>query len=344
MLKNLIKQFKDKIIGGGKTEECTLRKVDGVFHLAQGGKDYILTNLPDDFVIKGNLDLSEKDLTELPDLSKVTVEGDFNCSHNQLTSLKGAPRKVGGDFICDYNTLTILQGAPQEVGGDFSCSCNQLTSLVGTPKEIGGTFYCGYNQLTTLEGAPRKVGGNFYCSGNKLTTLVGAPQEVGGDFICGNNKLTSLEGAPQKVGRNFDCYKNLLTSLEGAPQEVGGNFDCDYNQLTSLKGAPQKVGGDFLCKGHDALSSLFEIPEISKNKKIYCDKKLMEEYNCMKFINEDGEYYINYKNLTKSAKYQSELSAHKIRQKKHEEKERKAAKFKAGYAAFKKQKQTEERE
>jgi hypothetical protein len=51
----------------------------------------------------------------------------------------------------------------------------------------------------------------------------------------------------------------------------------------------------------------------------------------------------SYKDLIASAKYQSELSAYKIRQKKHEENKTAQAKFKAGFAAFKK-KQAEERE
>jgi hypothetical protein len=48
--------------------------------------------------------------------------------------------------------------------------------------------------------------------------------------------------------------------------------------------------------------------------------------------------------LIASAKYQSELSAYKIRQKKQEDNKTAQAKFKAGFAAFKKKKQTEERE
>ena len=38
---------------------------------------------------------------------------------------------------CDY--LTSLEGAPEKVGGDFFCrDCNSLTSLEGAPKKIGG--------------------------------------------------------------------------------------------------------------------------------------------------------------------------------------------------------------
>ncbi len=129
-------------------------------------------------------------LKQLPDFSNIIVTGDFYCSNNQLTSLQGAPQKVGGAFYCSNNQLTSLQGAPQEVGGFFYCSNNQLTSLQGAPQKVDGGFYCSNNQLTSLQGAPQKVGGAFYCSNNQLTSLQGAPQEVGGDFDCNNNQLT----------------------------------------------------------------------------------------------------------------------------------------------------------
>ncbi len=282
-----------------------MAELNDKFEFEQDGKMYNLYNLPDGFVIEGDVHLSEKGLTELPDLSKVTVKGDFSCNDNQLTSLTGAPREVGGDFWCGNNQLTSLEGAPQKVGGGFWCYDNQLTSLTGAPQEVGGDFYCNNNQLNSLTGAPR---------------------EVGGDFWCFDNQLTSLTGAPQKVAGGFSCYKNQLTSLQGAPQEVGGNFNCYEN---------------------DNLFSLFGLPQMLDDKSIYCDDDLMERYNRPKAENEDGNYYIKYKDLIESAKYQSELSVYKILQKKHEERAQNDAarkeKLKAGFEAFMKM-QTEERE
>lgn len=42
--------------------------------------------------VPGNLNISNKDLTVLPDLTNVVVEGNFSCVKNHLTSLKGAPQ------------------------------------------------------------------------------------------------------------------------------------------------------------------------------------------------------------------------------------------------------------
>jgi len=235
-----------------------------------GGEWYSIYNLPAGLVIDGDLDLSTMELTELPDLTGITVCGNFICNYNQLTSLAGAPQTVGGNFDCSYNQLTSLDGAPQKVGGVFDCSYNQLTSLTGAPQKVGGNFYCDNNQLSSLVGGPKKVGGNFDCSHNRLTSLTGAPQKVGGGFFCNHNQLTSLVGGPKKVGGNFICRNNRLTSLTGAPQTVGGSFVCKNNQLTSLTGAPQTVGGDFVC-GHNQLTSLTGAPQ-TVGRNFYCGR------------------------------------------------------------------------
>ena len=203
---------KDKSMAYKQNLNVTFKKY---LPFEQDGKTYNLYDLPKGFVIEGSLNLSCKDLLELPDLSDVVIKGNFYCYGNKLTSLKGAPKEVGKSFDCSNNGLTSLIGAPKVVGGYFECSRNQLTSLEGAPQNVGEDFKCDYNGLTSLKGAPQKVGGSFICYNNKLTSLDGAPEEVGGNFCCQYNQLTSLEGAPIVVDGGFDCYHNQLTSLVG---------------------------------------------------------------------------------------------------------------------------------
>ena len=137
---------------------------------------------------KGNLNLSYMNLTVLPEILKnVSVDGDFDCSNNKLTSLEGSPISIGGTFNCTNNKLTSLKGSPVSVGVDFWCDSNKLTSLEGSPSSVGRHFSCIDNKLTTLKGSPSSVGGHFSCRYNKLKSLEGAPKFVGGDFFCGNN-------------------------------------------------------------------------------------------------------------------------------------------------------------
>ena len=115
-------------------------------------KDYIRNN------IKGNLDLSQMNLTVLPDILKnVTVDGNFFCYNNKLTSLENCPKTVGGSFDCSYNDLTSLAGSPSSVGRNFDCSYNELTSLEFAPKTVGGFFDCRYNPVKFTEKQVRAV-------------------------------------------------------------------------------------------------------------------------------------------------------------------------------------------
>jgi hypothetical protein len=109
---------------------------------------YNITNYtinPDGSIdVNGNVDLSYKNLTQLP-LTFNKVTGYFDCSNNRLTSLKGCPRWIGGFFTCGNNQLTSLKFSPDYVGGDFYCKYNKLTDNY-CDTEIGGRFYTSLEQ------------------------------------------------------------------------------------------------------------------------------------------------------------------------------------------------------
>ena len=60
-------------------------------------------------VIPNSVDLAGYHLTELPDLSDVSVMGDFFCFRNRLKSLKGAAKYVSGSFVCDHNAVEFTE-------------------------------------------------------------------------------------------------------------------------------------------------------------------------------------------------------------------------------------------
>jgi hypothetical protein len=132
--------------------------------------------------------LLPSELTQIP-VRFGHVSGSFYCSNTGITSLEGAPQRVGGDVYCHNTKITSLVGAPHSVGGDFYCHNIGITSLDGAPQNIGGTFVCNYTKITSLAGAPQSVGKNFYCYGTNITSLDGAPQSIGGTFHCYNTPL-----------------------------------------------------------------------------------------------------------------------------------------------------------
>ena len=125
-------------------------------------KEYDIQNytIKDDFTIDvdGSIYLNNRNLEEFPDYIQFgVVKGFFDCSFNKLTSLEGAPEKVGEAFSCNHNRLTSLEGAPKRVRRSFNCDHNKLTSLEGAPKEVGRSFYCSGNKVQFTEEDVRKV-------------------------------------------------------------------------------------------------------------------------------------------------------------------------------------------
>jgi len=144
------------------------------------------------------LNKSSNGIWELnPQTGLVDVRGFFECSGQRLTDFKGVRfGNVWKGFYCENNSLTSLAGAPQKVGGNFYCSSNSLTTLEGAPQTVDGNFYCDRNRLSSLEGSPEIVGGSFSCCDNSITSLEGAPQTAGGDFYCEGNPISE---EPMKV-------------------------------------------------------------------------------------------------------------------------------------------------
>lgn len=141
------------------------REGNGIYFV-QDGLKYNLYDLQKyaNFVIEGSLDLSNMGLTELPNLAGVEIRGDFDCSHNNLTSLRGAPRagQEGNTFNCGYNKIRSLKYLPM-ISGDnifawqrIDCNDNQIETL----KDLDLNFVwncainCANNQLKRLELSP----------------------------------------------------------------------------------------------------------------------------------------------------------------------------------------------
>lgn len=157
--------------------------------------------------VDGNVFINHKHLKYIP-IQFGEVNGLFDCSYNELESLKGSPIFIYGEYRCNNNDLKSLEFAPKSIYGCFHCNGNSLTSLVGGPTYVNGDYYCYYNDLTSLEGMPNEVYGSFDCSFNYLVDLKGAPKWIKEDINFTDNKITSLQGMPEYVGDEYYYYEN----------------------------------------------------------------------------------------------------------------------------------------
>ena len=95
--------------------------------------------------VQGNVDISNAQLTRIP-FQFGFVMGNFNCSDNHLTSLKGSPKECMC-FYCYNNQLTTLEYAPEIVSHTLNCMNNRITNFTGINIEILHTFDCQDNPL-----------------------------------------------------------------------------------------------------------------------------------------------------------------------------------------------------
>ena len=96
--------------------------------------------------VDDNVKLCNKKLTKLP-LKFNKVNGYFDCSSNNLTTLEGSPKEINGDFWCRINYLTSFEFVPKIIRGSFNCSYNNVKTFEYFPNFVKNIFDCGYNPI-----------------------------------------------------------------------------------------------------------------------------------------------------------------------------------------------------
>lgn len=101
----------------------------------------ILKSLPNGYEIHGDVNLRGLGFTKLPDFSKIKVSGCFDCSHNLLETLEGAPKEVGDCFYCYENKLSSLKGKPKKIGKGFYIEDEVMKKIKENEKENTNSFW-----------------------------------------------------------------------------------------------------------------------------------------------------------------------------------------------------------
>ena len=70
----------------------------------------------------------------------LVFDGDVNLSNMKLKVIPPCFKTVNGNFRCSDNNLTTLEGSPQTVGGDFYCHDNKKDLLLSNKVNLSGKF------------------------------------------------------------------------------------------------------------------------------------------------------------------------------------------------------------
>jgi len=188
-------------------------------------------------------------------------EGNFNCSHNQLTSLDGLQGcTFGGWFDCRDNQLTSLDGLHGcTFGGDFYCSGNQIPAGVNLPptyQDVWEPFLAkGYvfadGMLTKLIHKRGDVYKTQKIGSDKIVYVI----KDGDTFAHGKTvKAARLDLAFKKSDRDVEDYKNLPLDTRKEPEE----WALIYRTIT---GACQE-GTEMFMDGKGKLKKSYTLAEI----------------------------------------------------------------------------------
>lgn len=182
----------EELISGFNNEDLVFERLSSLYEDGLGEMDrskFICKN--NKVIYKGNMRVKiNKRLIETLEIPRVTIKkvtGNFECAVcTNITSLKGAPEKVGEGFFCECcNNLISLEGAPRKVKKVFNCACcDKLKTLHGAPQKVEGYFSCNFcSGLETLEGAPEWVGGDFSCRFCNNVKNMNPKTVICGEFI-----------------------------------------------------------------------------------------------------------------------------------------------------------------
>jgi Leucine-rich repeat (LRR) protein len=173
------------------------------------------------------IDISNRGLSYLPDLTRFTHLQKLKCSKNKITTLPTLPSTLK-TLLCSNNKLTSLPLLPDNLE-DLWCVYNKLSSLPPLPDKLQ-VLNCSYNKLKFLPPLNDNLE-SLNCAYNKLTFLPPL-NSVLDSLYCNNNHLLRLPKLNDNL-QELDCYTNCLTRLPKLNDKLR-LLDCVNNRLRSI--------------------------------------------------------------------------------------------------------------
>ena len=155
-----------------------------------------------------SLKLINRGLTELPEMSHITINEVFDCSHNQITSFKGCP-VVNGAFWCNANKITSFKNC-QIGNGSLYCYDNQITSFKDCPQHIKGNFHCDRNNFTSFKDCPI-VDVNFYSNIWEFSKVYNHSKEKKISYLEAQVELYNIQD--KDILEHIDKFPDLVAYI-----------------------------------------------------------------------------------------------------------------------------------
>ena len=194
----------------------------------------------DDYVVTANisgvteLDVSNKEISDLTGIEGFTALTNLECNNNQLTSLDVSNNTVLQVLNCGANQLTSLDVSSNTALEELICNNNELTSLDVSSNTALVDLICNNNELTSLDVSSNTALEELYCKDNQLTSLDVSKNTALEKLFFYDNKLTSLDLSKNTALLNIEGWDNALASLDVSNNTALIELNVNNNSLTSL--------------------------------------------------------------------------------------------------------------
>jgi hypothetical protein len=194
--------------------------------LEQDGQWYDILNLPENFTVKGDLDISYTKIKELPE--GLIVGGDLDIRNTQIQELPEGLHVNGGLYLSNTQIKELPQGLT--VSGSLNLSSTPIKEL---PEGliVGGDLDIRNTQIKELPSG-LTVGGDLNLSYTKIKELTKG-LTVGGCLFLRNTQIKKL---PKEltVGGDLDISYTKIKELPSG-LTVGGDLDISNTQIKTIK-------------------------------------------------------------------------------------------------------------
>ena len=171
------------------------------------------------------INISGKNVSYLPNITRFTLLETLYCDDNYLTSLPPLPPNLR-ILSCLRNKLRSLPPLPQTLEYLF-CSYNSFTYLPPLPQNLLN-LYCDKTGLNSLPVLPPNLL-QLYCVGNNLTSLPNLPSTLQ-NLYCSHNKLTSMPKLPESI----ICFAYYFNPIWENQRQIIQQSPNPYDQASVL--------------------------------------------------------------------------------------------------------------
>jgi Leucine-rich repeat (LRR) protein len=188
------------------------------------------------------IDLSNRGLKEIPDLSGFTFLQELYISHNNLEKLPNLPPYLER-LDCSYNKIKIIKELPS--GLIFlNCTSNQINKLpIILPKRLR-CLYCSFNKIEELPELP--FGLSFlFCADNELIKLPNILPERLSKLSCSNNKITYIPKLSKMI-ETLNCDNNKIMSFNHDMPEHIFRLNLSNNPICDILNETIEISDIFL--------------------------------------------------------------------------------------------------